>query len=420
MLYSLLIVLIAVFFLYKNFDKTVVAFALWIPVLNNFVLTNYKVSGLISLFIFLGLSIRVMQKEIDLRKFPFLNAFILLFISYFLSSIIGNRLKLGDISLLLNIFCVPIALFYAINRMPDLWSFLSKNIFVFVIILVGVGLIELSLAFNPVIYWLQDAGIAEYEEVREDYIRYGMYRCQSLTVWCSTYGVTCGFLLLLLLLLKNFQIKILPSIWLYAIMVLLGVGLISCGTRSVYVAFCISLMAYLIQISKKGKQIVTAALLVFVIYLFNREAFDQIIDSFVNAEDTQGSSVELREMQFNAAYNEFIKSPIFGNGIGAINDLKEKSNEILGAESFIFYALVERGFLGLLLSINLLYQVIKYLFRIRMPLLVFIPVGVAIGKISSLFPDIEETYYFFYLFILIRACYEYKNSAVTQLTCKYS
>ena len=164
----------------------------------------------------------------------------------------------------------------------------------------------------------------------------------------------------------------------------------------------------------------TAALLVFVIYLFNREAFDQIIDSFVNAEDTQGSSVELREMQFNAAYNEFIKSPIFGNGIGAINDLKEKSNEILGAESFIFYALVERGFLGLLLSINLLYQVIKYLFRIRMPLLVFIPVGVAVGKISSLFPDIEETYYFFYLFILMRACYEYKNSAVTQLTCKYS
>lgn len=418
MLYSLLIVLIAVYFLYKAFDKTVVAFALWIPVLNNFVLTNYKVSGLISLFIFLGLSIRVMQKKIDLKEFPFLKAFILLFISYFLSSIIGNRLKLGDITLLLNLFCVPIALFYAVDRIPKFWKFLYTSIFIFVIVLVGVGLIELSLGFNPVIYWLQNVGIAEYEEVREDYIRYGMYRCQSLTVWCSTYGVTCGFILILLLLLKNFQIKVYASIWLYVIMVLLGIGLVSCGTRSVYVAFCVSLMAYLIQVSKKGKQIVTVVLLIFVIYFFNQEFFDQIIDSFVNAEDTQGSSVELREMQFNAAYNEFIKSPIFGNGIGAINALKEKSNEILGAESFIFYALVERGLFGLLLSINLLYQVVRFLFRARMPILIFIPLGIAIGKVSSLFPDIEETYYFFYLFILIRACYECRNLPTAQLTYK--
>ena len=49
------------------------------------------------------------------------------------------------------------------------------------------------MGFNPVALYLESQNIMTFSEVSDEYIRFGMYRCRSLTAWCSTYGVACGF-----------------------------------------------------------------------------------------------------------------------------------------------------------------------------------------------------------------------------------
>ena len=79
----------------------------------------------------------------------------------------------------------------------------------------------------------------------------------------------------------------------------------------------------------------------------------------------------------------------------------------------MFWTLIDGGIMGLVCSLILLFSTIKYLKKQNF-LLCFIPLGIMVGKYSSLFPDIEETYYFFYLFIVLRAYQEFKTSKTIQ------
>lgn len=323
----------------------------------------------------------------------------------------NGAFKIGSLLFVLQIFIIPVSSYFAIQKISKFWNFLLLNIFIFVCVILSVGFVELNLGFNPVILWLQSVDIGDYSaEQTDDYIRFGMYRCQSLMVWCSTYGVVCGFTALLLLLL-NYYKRFKQSLLVVLMSLLLLFGMFTSGTRSAFVAISITLLAYIFQAAFKFKYLLGGLLLLLCAFYLFPDFFDQVLLSITDSSSVGGSDTEMRQSQLNVALREFSNSPFIGNGAGRCAYLVNKNIGLLGAESFLFWTLIDRGIMGLGCSLILLFSTIRYLAKQNF-LFCFIPLGIMVGKYSSLFPDIEETYYFFYLFIALRAYQEFNAENV--------
>lgn len=409
---NVILLLIVFVCLNKWFYHTVIVLALWWQVLNNLSLQPYSFTGVCALLIAICFISKIIKKEILWNSFPLRIPFLILFICYCVS-VFNGAFNIGSLLSVLKIFVIPISSYFAIQKISNFWNFLLLNIFIFVSVILGVGFVELNLGFNPVILWLQSVNIGDYSaEQREGYIRFGMYRCQSLMVWCSTYGVICGFTALLLLLLNYYKRFKLPLLVVLMSLLLLF-GMFTCGTRSAFVAISITLLAYIFQAAFKFKYLLGGLFLLLCAYYLFPDFFDQVLLSLTDTSSVGGSDTELRQSQLKIALREFSNSPFIGNGAGRCAYLVNKNIGLLGAESFLFWTLIDRGIMGLVCSLILLLSTIKYLKKQNF-LLCFIPLGIMVGKYSSLFPDIEETYYFFYLFIVLRAYQEFKTSKTIQ------
>lgn len=405
---NVILLLIVFVCLNKWFYHTVIVLALWWQVLNNLSLQPYSFTGVCALLIAICFISKIIKKEILWNSFPLRIPFLFLFICYCVS-VFNGAFNIGSLLSVLKIFVIPISSYFAIQKISNFWNFLLLNILIFVSVILGVGFVELNLGFNPVILWLQSVNIGDYSaEQREGYIRFGMYRCQSLMVWCSTYGVICGFTALLLLLLNYYKRFKLPLLVVLMSLLLLF-GMFTCGTRSVFVAISITLLAYVFQAVFKFKYLLGGLLLLLCAYYLFPDFFDQVLLSLTDTSSVGGSDTDLRQSQLKIALREFSNSPFIGNGAGRCAYLVNRNIGLYGAESFLFWTLIDRGIMGLVCSLILLFSTIKYLKKQNF-LLCFIPLGIMVGKYSSLFPDIEETYYFFYLFIVLRAYQEFKTS----------
>ena len=153
--------------------------------------------------------------------------------------------------------------------------------------------------------------------------------------------------------------------------------------------------------SSKLKYIIGFIAICIIVYQNNQELFDSILDSFIHQDEAGGSSTELREQQFAAAYRFFIQHPFFGNGIGYVATAMAKSAQLLGAESCIFIIMIDRGIFGFIayavFNIELVWMLLK---KSSNRLLIFIPLGILIGKLISAFIDIGELYPIMWLAII--------------------
>ena len=129
---------------------------------------------------------------------------------------------------------------------------------------------------------------------------------------------------------------------------------------------------------------------------------DEIIESMIYHEDSGGSSFAMRELQFRTAFAEFMKSPFYGQGFGACNIAVTKFSALYGAESCIFFILIDRGLIGLFSFIIISLKIITYTYRLEKTL-VFIPVGILIGRISSFFADITDMYCLLFILVIGKA-----------------
>lgn len=265
---NVILLLIIFVCLNKWFYHTVIVLALWWQVLHNLYLQPYSFTDVCALLIAICFISKISKKEILWNSFPLRKPFLVLFICYCVS-VFNGAFNIGSLLSVLQIFVIPVSSYFAIQKISKFWNFLFLNIFIFVSVILSVGFIELSLGFNPIILWLKSVNIGDYSsEQREDYIRFGMYRCQSLMVWCSTYGVVCGFTALLLLLL-NYYKRFKQSLLVVLMSLLLLFGMFTCGTRSVFVAVTITLLTYIFQAAFKFKYLLGGLLLLLcAFYLF--------------------------------------------------------------------------------------------------------------------------------------------------------
>lgn len=385
-------------FLFKSFFKTSVVLLIWQLVFMHVQIgENYSLNGLLGFVLLIAFSFQVYSRKVNLKSFPFLQGYFWVLLSFLFA---GFELKIGVVGSLLSMFILPLAFWLSKDKIDNWTSFVISNLCILSIPIVIIGLIELILGYNLVGLWLEAKGIMNYTEVSKDYLRFGMIRCHSLVAWCSTYGVLCGYTLITLLFASYYNI-VRNKIFIYTLSLLLFIGVISTGTRSVYLAVAIGMIPLMFLYTSKIKYLICLIVICVMSYLFNQELFDKILDSFINHEDAGGSSMEMRESQFDAAYEYFVRNPLFGNGVGYVSTAMKESPKLLGAESCIYIIMIDRGVFGFIAYGFFNIQIILYLLKCRHSrMLIFISIGILVGKLISAFIDIGELYPIMWLAII--------------------
>lgn len=396
-----ILLLLLIYFLCKSFYKACIFIMIWSLVFMHVnVGVDYTLWGISALVAFILFIYKLTRRDIIFKNFPFTTSYVILILSFVVA---GFSLKIGVIGDIIGMFLYPYIAWMAKYKIENYWRFIFMNLALFTIIIVSVGLVELTMGFNPVSLYLESKNIMRFTEVSEDYVRFGFYRCRSLMGWCSTYGVACGFTMITILFCTYYKMFRL-YIFSYILCILLLIGVLSTGTRSVYVAVCIGFIPLVMNYATKFKYVVLLFVIIMIVYTNNQEFFDEIIDSFVHSDEAGGSSVDMRMSQFQAAYKYFERSPLFGNGIGAVGKAVETNSQLLGAESCVYIIMIDRGLFGFVAYGWFNIQMVLYLYRNRKyRVLIFIPIAILVGKIISAFIDIDEVYPIFFLSILTKA-----------------
>lgn len=404
-------------FLFKSFYKACVVILIWQLVFLHITIgNNYTLNSLLGIIAMLAWVLTGHISDIKWKSIPFRKGYLLMFLSFIFA---GIQMKIGGIGSLLSTFLLPLIFWISRDKIKNWTSFVILNLCIFLIPIIFIGLIELVLGYNSVSLWLEFNGIMTFAEVRDDYMRFGLTRCRSLLAWCSTYGVVCGYALITLLFATYYNI-VRNRLFIYILSALLFIGVLSTGTRSVYLSFAIGMMPMIAFYSSKLKYIIGFIAICIIVYQNNQELFDSILDSFIHQDEAGGSSTELREQQFAAAYRFFIQHPFFGNGIGYVVTAMDKSTQLLGAESCIFIIMIDRGIFGFIayavFNIELVWMLLK---KSSNRLLIFIPLGILIGKLISAFIDIGELYPIMWLAIITQIVKEgVEQNSKNNLKCK--
>lgn len=116
-------------------------------------------------------------------------------------------------------------------------------------------------------------------------------------------------------------------------------------------------------------------------YILN--VYHSIFD-FTGNYDVGGSSMDMRMRQLDISLFLFLQNPIFGGGLSMIYYLMTDISipELAGAESQLFYLLIERGLLGILGYLWLIISMCKLLPSYRKFNMVFVGIWVLASFVS--------------------------------------
>jgi len=321
----------------------------------------------------------------------FMKGITALFFSYLVSGLLAKEIHLLVLVNSLHIFLLPITLYLLYEPTLKYRQYFKRTVTVYLLVLVVYGVWESYNVSNPVLDYLRYSGMSLSEQ-SEDYIRFGMYRAQSLTIWCSAFGSACG-IGLVYLLHQYFKRNLKANLLFWPFIALLAYGVVLSGTRTVIVMTCIAMFSLVGYFSKRNiKKFIPIAISLCVLYLLFQGMFQEIVESIVHHEDTEGSTLEMRQYQYAAAYMFFEQSPIIGNGLSFTSQATEKNSELLGAESIIFSIIIDRGIIGLLTFAYYIWNVVVTLYRKNCVPYIFLFLAFIFGKISSLLPSLDETW----------------------------
>ena len=156
-------------------------------------------------------------------------------------------------------------------------------------------------------------------------------------------------------------------------MILVVLILTKSRTPLVDLLVAIFLSLSLSSIKFSGKYIIIGVFVVSVTF-FNVPAFQDAVFSVANifdssiGEDQNGSSLEMRSGQFNAAMNYFaddFTTVIFGNGMSATRNIiaSEADIALYNAESLVFTVMIDQGLSGLFVYAWVFFQSIILAFK---------------------------------------------------------
>ncbi len=397
MLFSLLAIVILLFFLVKEPSKCLALVFIWYPTI--VLLPVCRGVNVTTLFIYLLLfhSFYTYGKK-PFLSFPFLIPFVVCLASYFISAIFGYKIALSVAKWVEQYFLVW-TIWVAFKPTKSNNHFLFYNMMGYLLFLDAYAMVESVTIENPFLDYLRSCGV-DIPKQAAHYVRYGLYRSQSLTVWTSIMAIASG-LGAIFLAFSFFEKKLKPTPILYLTWVFCMIGVFISGTRSAMAVTAIGAFCFLKKLIN-FKYIVILSLVGFVAVSITGDFFSEVVNSFVNPEEAGGSSVEQRSLQFLVAYRYWMNAPILGNGLDFTNFLVAQEVGLLGAESILFRLLIDRGLVGLFSFLFLYGYSCWILYRKGLSNLAFILIGFAFGKLISLMFTLDEAYPFAYVVFLMK------------------
>lgn len=298
------------------------------------------------------------NKQFNSDRFLFKPILILNLISYVFSLMFSivpfSQVLMETVRTFLNDFLFIYLFQKALCDCKDIrLVFKCTIITIFIICLLGVY--ESIVGTNPWLDYVYNNSSQEFQ--RMYYIpgnvwrRYGLVRAYSVFDIHIKFGTVCVFLLFAIG--SAYSHKWLPKnkLLLMVSMILLFAGVFMSNSKTGLLGLVVMIFAiYKPKDVFKPQYIIPLVIIivgVFVMfpdYLLN---FTSLFDEDA-AEEGSGSTVAMRQVQFNVAIGMFEQSPLFGNGLGSISALMKYGNnaDILGSESSWMKILPERGLLG--------------------------------------------------------------------------
>ena len=407
MVVLLLLFLIIVAFVFFRYDDTVVVLAPLTCFMSMFVVPFMSLDTvcLFDLIVLAIIGVFVCKGRLKMVwKCPFLICFVVMGISYFVSNAFGiEKHWVMSIAKLLTTYGFPIALWFSIDGKKRVDLYL-RSLIIFTIFLVIYAFLELALNSNPIIVnGLKSHIFMNHVWPGED-IRFGVRRLQSFLPLYGSFGYTCGsvFLILLYLRINYSSIIKISDCALFCLLGLLVVCLLFTGTRSVYLSFVVGLLVFYKKIQKY--LVYVLALIPVALILLSMSSFIMdIVGSFADTQNVEGSNSEMREEQLVISLVYWLQNPIFGNGpTYTFTTVKEADAGIQGAESIWFVLLIEYGIVGCLAFLITIIASIYYLYKNKMSPLIFLVLMFFVNKSLSSVPGISEGFFLLYIVFLVR------------------
>lgn len=388
-----------------------------LPTVSLFKIGNggYSVSFVMTMIAFVYLLVNNKRYIHKRNLCPFLIGLAVAFFSYVISGAYNVQPRLiRTIIITCYEYILVVCLWYLYQPNKSNNRFLFSSLFVYMAVLTIYGIQEALTASNPFIDYMYNSGrIVNLQ--RDDYIRFGLYRAQSLTIWMESFGTVCVFALLFMLNCA-FRGIIKFNIRVYVMAILMAVSVFITGSRTMIAMLGIATMSLLPYFYKKTRYMLLFVALIAAFIYSNPEYIKDLIGSFTDTTSVGGSNIEGRMWQLSAAMSYYFNSPMFGNGIGFISEAVKQSDELLGAESIIFKTLVDRGNIGIFSLIFLYLNIFYVLIKRKMYALCFLPLAFAFGKMATLIPGHTEVYVLFWIVLLIKLYDNQKAATSIQST----
>lgn len=301
------------------------------------------------------------------RRFPLKNAMLIILVALLLIGIFDNRLALylklyRPINYFLDHFFVIFLTFYYIKKKEDVLYIYDKLI-IMLLVMGLYGLLNIVTGRNEYMSFLTSSfGGFDGANLNMTQGR-SRFRISSFTSNPIYYGYVLSAVLMIMIFMLNF-VKMNKRRRIYVgIFFLLVVNLFLVNSRTPLVAFIAGAAVFImfaVQLQNKIRILISCIFLLFVgasIFPDSLKIIDKTINTISsNEKETDGSTLEMREVQLSASMLIFYKSPVLGNGFKyIIEDLgfsgdasdRKSDSDLKGFESYIYVLLIEQGLVGI-------------------------------------------------------------------------
>jgi hypothetical protein len=414
----LIIAALLILYSLKNYKQVFFLFLAFRLFLNNNInLINLPGVPLLTLEVFMSIFFALLyvikrkrySRVITTSPLPFNKAFIWVLLSYVVSSFISIAgIQNTFTSLLSVVFCDFISAYLC-------WMLISskEDILKVVNILLGASLIictyafiEKFLGYNPVMdYEIDLAGsrATDWQYLEDE----RGTRVQSF--FLHPIGGSINFGLIFCLCLYGYvYYKAYFSKLQQKTMLLVGImafiaSLLS-NSRTPLVFLAVGILPLINLKNKQSVRILAFAVISIIVLMPYLDFVENLIVSVLNPEKTEirGSSLEMRQDQFEAAYILMSKSPIWGLGQKATLYFPDRIlvGRLLGLESIWIWIMVERGILGIITYCIFIFTLCRLGWHSRGKCLFFLPLAFIAASTVSSTPGMH-LYLFYLVYILI-------------------
>lgn len=379
---------------YGNFVTVFLFILVTYTLLGSFVVGSISPYNFLSVIVAFIFFTRYNRFFVYYRTFPFKPTMFLFALSMICTNFFVSAKYRHTPTLVFNI-CQSVGYIYIIwyllqNNAQKAIRALVKTALVFGCLVSLYALFETITRSNPLLKSLVLSGCyIESPLITE--IRFGLKRAQAIFSMHTTLGGVMLFNYALLLVayktayIKKTRLNIIV-ICLCAMCVFLT------GARSCIIGL---LMCTGMSFSKlKVSHILLLCFIIPFVFIFAGDYLSQIFDSIFNTEKVNGSSSDMRLIQFMISWDYMMRSPIIGNGLGFLyNDvvLNHVEKELFGAESMWFGVIADQGILGLVSYLLLFISPILYSWRKDNKLIILFVIGILVMHSLSTIPGVNPS-----------------------------